>query len=122
MSGSTSRGSEPANTHIWAPWARYSSLSQKSSASAPVTEGPRSGPPAPASAPDRHDGDEREQERDRESTRSEDERHGALDGADRGHLGTREQRHPGDHAAAVDHADVADPVTGRERARERLRR
>src|SRR5436190_9558980 len=42
MSWSTSRGSEPANTHICAPWARYRSLSQNRSTSALVTAGPRS--------------------------------------------------------------------------------
>src|SRR5436309_7086438 len=82
----------------------------------------RSGPPAPASAPDHQDGGEREQERDREGTRSEDERHGALERADRRDLGAGEQGHPRDHPAAVDDADVANLVARRQRAGERLRR
>ena len=39
---STSRGSDPANTHMLAPLARYSSLSTNSSASCSETFGPRS--------------------------------------------------------------------------------
>ena len=42
MSVSTSRGSEPANTHMRAPLARYSSLSTNSSTSCWETFGPRS--------------------------------------------------------------------------------
>ena len=42
MSESTSRGSEPANTHIEAPLARYRSLSTNSSTSCAETFGPRS--------------------------------------------------------------------------------
>ena len=42
MSGSTPRGSDPANTTIAAPRARYRSLSRNSSTSCSDTDGPRS--------------------------------------------------------------------------------
>src|SRR5436190_2901522 len=223
MSWSTSRGSEPANTHICAPWARYRSLSQNRSTSALVTAGPRSlisvcsplvgsstavlvrdssrmrtksdridssvsssttrvpvappvnpvattgrprrliaratltplppgivvwatlrcrrpsrkfgtsrvlsiaalsvtvmitrsGPPPSAAAPDDQEDREREQKCDREGTRSGDERHGPLDRPDLGDFRAGQERHPGDHAAAVDNADVADLATRRQRA------